>query len=83
MPIGFNQVNRTMYVKFGDVFRPDEEKELMESIAELRDVLATLKWDIYEYLQEKEGHGVIKRSSLDCNFWSDFLPERVKVICSR
>lgn len=78
VPIGFHQVDRSMYVKFGEVFHPDEEKELTESIAELRDVLATLKWDIYEYLQEKDGHGVVKRSSLDCNYWSDFLTERVK-----
>ena len=78
VPIGLNQVNRTMYVKFGEVFRPDEGKELTESIAELRDVLATLKWDIYEYIQEKEGDGVVKRSSLDDNYWPDFLTERVK-----
>lgn len=64
VPIGLNQVDRTVYVKFGDVFRPDERKKLEESIAELRDVLATLKWDIYEYIQEKEGDGVVKRSSL-------------------
>lgn len=76
VPIGLNQVNRTMYVKFGEVFRPDEEKELTESIAELRDGLATLKWDIYEYLQERQG--VVKRNSLDCNYWSDFLTDRVK-----
>ena len=76
VPIGLNQVNRTMYVKFGEVFRPDEGKELTESIAELRDALATLKWDIYEYLQERQG--VVKRSSLECNYWSDFLTERVK-----
>lgn len=78
VPIGFHQVNRTMYVKFGEIFRPDEEKELSESIAELRDILATLKWDIYEYLQEKEGSGVVERSSLGCDYWSDFLTERVK-----
>lgn len=76
VPIGLNQVNRTMYVKFGEVFRPDEGKELTESIAELRDVLATLKWDIYECLQERQG--VVKRSSLESNYWSDFLTERVK-----
>lgn len=76
VPIGLNQVNRTMYVKFGEVFHPDEGKELTESIAELRDTLATLKWDIYEYLQERQG--VVKRSSLECNYWSDFLTERVK-----
>lgn len=76
VPIAFHQVDRTMYVKFGEVFRPDEGKELTESIATLRDVLATLKWDIYEYMQEKEG--VVERSSLTANYWSDFLTDRVE-----
>lgn len=78
VPIGLNQIDRTVYVKFGERFKPDAEKELSESIAELRDTLATLKWDIYEYMQEHEEQGVVNRKTLDCNYWSDFLVERVK-----
>lgn len=78
VPIALNQIDKDIYIKFGTTFHPDTNKELTESIADLRDILATLKWDILEHLKETREDGFIKRSSLDDNYWPDYLTERVK-----
>lgn len=78
IPIGLNQMGKKIYIKFGDPFFPDPQKNLAESILVLRDQLATLKWQIYEYVAEKTGEGYINRESLDKNYWTDYLTERIK-----
>ena len=73
-----NQLDEDIYIKFGSPFYPDANKELTDAILDLRDVLATLKWDIYEYVKQTRADGYITRASLDENYWSDYLIERVK-----
>ena len=78
VPIGLNQLGKDIYIKFGLPFVVNGEKEFSESILDLRDVLATLKWDIFEYIKETRIDGFITRSELDKNYWSDYLVDRVK-----
>jgi len=78
VPIGLNQLGKDIYIKFGSPFYPDVNKELTDAILDLRDVLATLKWDIYEYVKQTRADGYITRASLDENYWSDYLIDRVK-----
>ena len=54
-----------MYVKYGKPFYPDADKDPAESILELRDILATLKWGVYEYIGQTRRDGFIERASLD------------------
>ena len=78
VPIGLNQLGKDIYIKFGSPFVVSGEKEFSESILDLRDVLATLKWDIFEYIKETRKDGFITRSELDENYWVDYLYERIK-----
>lgn len=78
IPIGLNQLKRTVYVKFGNPYYVDSSKSWEESALELRDVMATLKWDIYEHIKQSEKDGYIKRSSLSDDYWENYLIERVK-----
>lgn len=49
VPIGLNQVDKTIFVNFGKSYKPNPNLTLIESINCLRDKLATLKWELYEY----------------------------------
>lgn len=68
IPIGLNQLKRTVYVKFGNPYYVDSSKSWEESALELRDVMATLKWDIYEHIKQSEKDGYIKRSTGDIGY---------------
>lgn len=59
--IALNQIDKDIYIKYGTAFHPDTNKELTESIADLRDILATLKWDILEHLKETREDGFGRR----------------------
>lgn len=78
IPIGLNQIGKTVYIKFGLPFTPDEHKSLEESALDLRDILATLKWDIYEYASKTHRNGSIKRTSIEADYWENYIIERVK-----
>jgi len=78
VPMGFNQIGKIIYVKFGAPFRPDADREPAESILELRDILATLKWDIYEYIGQTRRDGFFERASLDKEYWERYLYERIR-----
>ncbi|MBE5965281.1 MAG: hypothetical protein E7252_10265 [Lachnospira sp.] len=78
VPIGLNQIKKDVYIKFGTVFYVDSMKLLEDSALELRDILATLKWDIYEYIKQTRKDGYINRRSLSDDYWEKYLIERVK-----
>jgi len=62
VPIGLNQLGKDIYVKFGEPIRISNERDYSEEILDLKDVLATLKWDIFEYIKETREDGYIVRS---------------------
>lgn len=78
VPIGLNQLGKEIYVKFGEPVRISKEQDYSEAILDLKDALATLKWDIFEYVKETRKDGFITRTTLDENYWSDYLIKRVK-----
>lgn len=78
VPIGLNQLRKNVYIKFGHPFFVDSTKSLEDSALELRDILATLKWDIYEHIKQSEKDGFIKRSTLRDDYWERYLIERVR-----
>lgn len=78
IPIGLNQLGKDVYVKFGEPFYPNPEKALEDSALDLRDILATLKWDIYEYVKQTRKDGYIMRQTLNDDYWEKYLVERVK-----
>lgn len=77
VPIGLNQLGKDIYVKFGESFRISNEQDYSEAILDLKDVLATLKWDIFEYIKETREDGYIVRSALRENYWLDYLYDRI------
>lgn len=50
VPMCLEYVGDTCYVKYGDMIHIGEKADKKESIQNLRDILATLKWDIWEML---------------------------------
>lgn len=94
VPVGLNQIDKKIYVNFGESYKPDSSKELTESIQDLRDKLATLKWQLYEYNEINIQNGVsiedykngmyenkyycTKRCQLNNNYWAEFVRERIK-----
>lgn len=93
VPIGLNQIEKTIYVNFGESYKPNPEVELTESIQILRDKLATLKWELYEYneanLQKNisveefkksyvNNYFYTKREEIKNGYWADFVNQRVK-----
>jgi len=77
VPIGLNQLGKDIYVKFGEPIRISNERDYSEEILDLKDVLATLKWDIFEYIKETREDGYIVRSELRENYWLDYLYDRI------
>ncbi len=51
VPIGLHQSEKIVYVNFGKSYKPDAAMSLENSILELRDKLAALKWELYEYCE--------------------------------
>ena len=51
VPVGLHQIDNKMFVNFGKSYKPDANKDLKELNQELRDTLATLKWELYEYYE--------------------------------
>ena len=77
VPIGLNQLGKEIYVKFGEPVRISKEQDCSEAILDLKDILATLKWDIFEYIKETREDGYIVRSELRENYWLDYLYDRI------
>ena len=72
VPMCLEYVGDTCYVKYGDVIHIDEKADKKERIQNLRDVLATLKWDIWEMLP------VGKRCDVDEDCWEKEVQRRLK-----
>lgn len=93
VPIGLNQVGKNIYVNFGQPYKPDSQLSLIELIQQLRDKLATLKWELYEYNEanndkkisveeykkmENKKYYYTKRADLPDDYWADFVNARIK-----
>lgn len=72
VPMCLEYVGDTCYVKYGEVIHIDEKANKAESIQSLRDVLATLKWDIWEMLP------ACKRCDKDIEYWDKEVQRRLK-----
>lgn len=77
VPIGLNQSGKEFYVKFGEPVKVSAEQDYAEAILDLKDVLATLKWDVFEYIKEAREDGFIVRSELKENYWLDYMYDRI------
>jgi len=65
-------VDDICYVKYGDVITVDKDSDKAEYIQYLRDVLATLKWDIWEMLP------ICKRCDVKEDYWDIEIQRRLK-----
>jgi len=74
VPVAIEQYNKRFIIKFGSELFPENYSDHTTLTQDLRDALATLKWDIWE----KEG--VQPRSSLPEDFRKHFLNEFEKRI---
>lgn len=80
VPVAVEQYGREFYVNIGSIF--DVEKYCLQhtdefvlktaAITDLRDVMATLKWQIWEYRQP------CKRLDLPQDYFDSFVNERLK-----
>lgn len=52
IPIGIEYREKDCYIKFGEPMQCDLENDKSERINTLRDVMATLRWEIWEYLPQ-------------------------------
>lgn len=77
IPIGLNQIGNEIYVKFGEPVKVSKEQEYSEAILDLKDILATLKWDIFEYIRDMREDGAFVRSELKEDYWTEYLYERI------
>lgn len=60
------------FVKFGQPFYVEEEVSKQEALRELRDIMATLKWEIWESFP------LVKRSETDDSEWDNEARRRIE-----
>ena len=74
VPIGIEQYDKTFIATVGKNFDASKysEDEKIKAISDLRDVMATLKWDIWESVSPNV------RSQLDKDEFDKFINERLK-----
>ncbi len=69
VPVAIEQYAKRFVMKFGSELVPDNYNNHVDLTQDIRDVLATLKWDIWE------NEGIQSRSSLAADFRKQFLNE--------
>lgn len=80
VPVAIEQYGKEFYVNIGSIFdvtkyvpqHTDEFALKIAAITDLRDVMATLKWQIWEYRKP------CKRVDLPQNYFNSFVNERLK-----
>ncbi len=80
VPVAIEQYDKTFYVNIGAIFdvksyvnqTADEVIYKLKAISDLRDIMATLKWQIGETLP------VCRRSSLPNDYFEKFVDNRLK-----
>ena len=74
VPIAIEQYDKTFISKIGKNFDASKynENEKIEAINDLRDEMATLKWEIWEHASPNLG------AQLDKNSFENFINERLK-----
>lgn len=68
IPICLEQYGKRFVINIGKQYIPTD---LVTSIQELRDIMATLKYEIWQH------EGIIKRNSITYDYWHKFLKERI------
>lgn len=63
LPVCMEYSDEKCKVKFGELIKLQENVDRVEETNKLRDVFATLKWDIWE----KEA--IVRRTSIDSGYW--------------
>lgn len=71
VPVCFEYVGRDCYVKYGEAFAVGEEEDKAEVIKHLRDVFATLKWDIWEHFP------IVHRDTISDDEWNKEVQRRL------
>lgn len=77
VPIGIEQYDNRFVAKVGENFdvqnylMDDEKSTKIKAIMELRDRLATLKWEIFE------SENMLKRKNISDNYYQEFLDSRI------
>ncbi|MBR3833727.1 MAG: 1-acyl-sn-glycerol-3-phosphate acyltransferase [Lachnospiraceae bacterium] len=72
VPVCLEYVDDICYVKYGEVISVDKDADKAERIQYLREVLATLKWDIWEMLP------TCKRCNVEEDYWDREVQRRLK-----
>lgn len=72
VPIAIEQYGSRFFINMGDLLPVDDYADKMNLTVALRDILATLKWEIWE----REGSQ--SRAELSDTYWGDFIAERRK-----
>ena len=76
IPVAAEQYGKRFVVNIGRNFDANQYggsvEEKAKAITELRDILATLKWEIWESEPSQ------KRSQVDCKDWDEYVNERLK-----
>lgn len=69
VPVAIEQYNHHFIINFGDALHPGKYQDAVKMTNDLRDVLATLKWEIWE------NEGIQFRRSYPSNYREQFLKE--------
>lgn len=76
VPIAIDQKDKDFYVNVGKEIYPEDlkintQKEKIESINYLKDILSTLKWQIWERFP------IEKRNDIPSNYYENFIEEKI------
>lgn len=70
-PIAVEQYGKHFVINEGEYIEPEKFQTKEEVNQNLRDAMATLKWEIWER------HGIEKRNAVSSNYWEKFVAERM------
>lgn len=78
IPVAIEQYGKRFYVNIGSSYEVQQKPELSikelkkQAITELRDRMATLKWEIWENVP------LLRRESIDSEYFQEFINQRIK-----
>lgn len=68
IPVAVEQYGRRFLVNIGEnIAYPDKNTEIKQAVIDLRDVMCTLKWEIFEHC------GITSRKELSRNYWTEHI----------
>lgn len=71
IPLILEYKEKTCYIRFGELFRVREDDDIYAKVLELRDIMATLKWEIWNEFP------VVKRNYILSANWEQEVKRRI------